>query len=115
MARPIRYTRQIEPGRWVSRCKVCPRRSGRRQFQTEQAADDWWASHVESRLHQQFASRETARTPEQVLLDNIFGKETSGPEVAPNERKGHILSRSDNVRYKDDDNPRGREAPGGET
>lgn len=77
----LRYTRQISATHWFTECKICPRGLGKRSGKTEQALDDWWATHITSEQHERSVSPEIG--PEVRLINEYFGK-------TPKDRTGRI-------------------------
>lgn len=51
MAHGHRFMQQVGPHHWVVRCRVCPKRFGKAEFETARDCHDWWRSHEASEFH----------------------------------------------------------------
>jgi hypothetical protein len=70
--------RHLHPNHWATQCHVCPKRKGRRNFDTREDADQWFASHLSPGsehwlIRYEDPARKAKRTAEEDLLHAIFG------------------------------------------
>lgn len=88
----LRYTQQITATHWVTQCKVCPKRYGRKSTDTEWASNNWWTRHVQTAIHIKCAADDGKPTPEEEVIDAIFSTQER-KRVPGVDRTGEVIKR----------------------